>query len=58
MILLPYVRQAPARVQNAREAFLGVRGAKIFYLFLAWIRTINGVSVDRFKSELDKFVLT
>ena len=53
----PYKRQAPARVRNAREASLGVRGARLFNLLPAWIRTIDGVSVDRFKSELDKFLV-
>ena len=51
----PYKRQAPARVQ--REASLGVRGARLFNLLPAWIRTIDGVSVNRFKSELDKFLV-
>ena len=57
MVVIPqYVRQAPARVRNAREASLGVKGGKIFNLLPAWIRTIDGASVDRFKSELDKFL--
>ena len=52
----PIPRQAPARVRNAREATLGVKGARIYNLLPAWIRTISGVSVDRFKSELDRFL--
>ena len=35
---------------------LGVKGAKMFNLLPVWVRTLNGVSVDRFKSELDKFL--
>ena len=57
VVIPPYVRQAPARVRNAREASLGVKGGKIFNLLPAWIRTLNGVTVDRFKSELDKFLV-
>ena len=52
----PYKRQAPARVRNAREASLCVRGARISNILPAWIRTIDGVSVDTFKGELDKFL--
>ena len=52
----PVVRHAPCRVRNAREATLGVKGAKIFNLLPVWIRTMNGISVDKFKSELDKFL--
>ena len=56
VILHPIMRQAPARVRNAREANLGVKGARIFNLLPAWVRTISGVSVDKFKSELDRFL--
>ena len=35
---------------------LGVKGAKIFNLLPVWIRTMSGISVDKFKSELDKFL--
>ena len=52
----PIMRQAPAKVRKAREATLGVKGARIFNLLPAWIRTISGVSVDKFKSELDRFL--
>ena len=40
----------------ARERSLGVRGAQIFNLLPVWIRTLNGISVDSFTSELDKFL--
>ena len=52
----PIPRQAPARVRNAREVTLGVKGARIYNLLPAWIRTISCVSVDMFKSELDWFL--
>ena len=29
---------------------------ELFNLLPVWVRTLNGVSVDRFKSELDKFL--
>ena len=46
----------PAPVRRAREASLSVKGAKIFNILPVWIRTVNGVSVDKFKSELDSFL--
>ena len=49
-------RRACASVRRARESSLAVKGARIFNLLPAWIRTLNGVSVDRFKSELDRFL--
>ena len=49
-------RLTNSAVRNAREASLGVKGAKMFNLLPVWIRTLNGVSVDKFKSELDKFL--
>ena len=52
----PVQRLGNSAVRNAREASLGVKGAKLFNLLPVWIRTLNGVSVDRFKSELDKFL--
>ena len=52
----PVHRLANSAVRQAREASLGVKGAKIFNLLPVWIRTLNGISVDRFKSELDKFL--
>ena len=52
----PVQRLTNSAVRNAREASLGVKGAKMFNLLPVWIRTLNGVSVDKFKSELDKFL--
>ena len=52
----PVVRNSPSRVRSAREATLGVKGGKIFNLLPVWIRNMNGVSVDKFKSELDRFL--
>ena len=52
----PVPKEAPAKVRKAREATLGVKGAKIYNLLPVWIRTISGISVDAFKSELDKFL--
>ena len=46
----------PAPVRRAREASLSVKGAQIFNILPVWIRTVNGVSVDKFKSELDSFL--
>ena len=52
----PVHRQACSAIRRAREGSLGVKGARIFNLLPVWIRTLNGVSVDMFKSELDKFL--
>ena len=49
-------RHAPAAVRRAREASLGVKGARIFNLLPVWIRTLNGVTVDQFKTQLDQFL--
>ena len=58
MLVLPNAvqRDAPAAVKRAREATLGIKGAKMFNLLPAWIRTINGVLVETFKAELDQFL--
>ena len=50
------VRLAPADVRRAKEASLGVKGARIFNLLPVWIRTLNGVNVEKFKYELDRFL--
>ena len=57
---VPYtiVRQAPAAVRRARESPLGVKGVRIFNLLPVWLRTLDGVTVERFKGELDKFLST
>ena len=49
-------RHAPAAVRRAREASLSVKGARIFNLLPVWIRTLNGVTVDEFKTKLDQFL--
>ena len=49
-------RKACASVRRARESSLAVKGARIYNLLPAWIRTLNDVSVERFKSELDRFL--
>ena len=49
-------KNACAAVVRAREASLGVKGARVFNLLPVWIRTLNGVTVDHFKTELDKFL--
>ena len=53
----PVLATAPAAVRRAREASLGVKGARIFNLLPIWIRSISGVSVDKFKAELDSFLV-
>ena len=55
MLVVPNAvqRGAPAAVKRAREATLGCKGAKIFNLLPAWIRNINCVTAEKFKSELD-----
>ena len=57
-MVIPHMvqKKAPAAVRRAREASLGVKGARIFNLLPVWIRTLNGVTVDKFKSELDLFL--
>ena len=47
---------APASVRRARECSNGVKGAKLFNLLPVWLRTMSGVTVERFKGELDKFL--
>ena len=50
------LRHTPAAVRRAREASLGVKGVKIFNLLPVWLRNLDGVTVDQFKGELDKFL--
>ena len=52
----PIQRKSSPAVRRARESSLGVKGARIFNLLPVWIRTLSGVSVDKFKNELDKFL--
>ena len=53
----PIHRTAPASVKRAREASLTVKGARIFNLLPVWIRTVNGVTTDTFKTVLDQFLV-
>ena len=43
-------------VKKAREASIGVKGAKIFNLLPAYIRNINSTDVNVFKTNLDSFL--
>jgi hypothetical protein len=54
----PNVSSAPAAVQRAREASLGVKGSRIFNILPDSIRNTRGGSVDAFKFALDKFLAT
>ena len=54
----PNVSSAPASVQRAREASLGVKGCRIFNILPDSIRNTRGGSVDAFKFALDKFLAT
>ena len=58
MLVVPNAvqRGAPAAEKRARETTLGCKGAKIFNLLPAWIRNINCVTAEKFKSELDLFL--
>jgi hypothetical protein len=55
-VLHDIVMHTPAAVRKAREGSLGVKGLTIFNLLPGWIRSLDGVTVDRFKGELDKFL--
>ena len=50
------VQSSPATVRRAREASLGVKGARIFNLLPTDIRNLDSISVDTFKAELDRFL--
>ena len=47
------VRAAPAKVRNARERSLGVRGVQIFNLLPEQLRSMNSEHIDYFKNHLD-----
>ena len=51
-------QSAPASVKHARDACLSVRGAKLFNLIPAEIRSLEDATVTTFKSLLDEFVQT
>ena len=50
------VASAPAAVRRARECSLGVKGARLFNLLPAHIRSMDSANVDNFKCELDVFL--
>ena len=57
-MVLPHAveRLVLAAVRRAKEASLGLKGARISNLLPVWIRTLNGVNVEKFKYELDRFL--
>ena len=52
----PVVQSSSSLVRKAREASIGVKGAKIFNLLPASIRNMNVENVDLFKKNLDSFL--
>ena len=55
---VPTVRAAaPTRIQNIRRASFGIKGPRLFNSLPMHLRNLTGVSVDMFKSKLDKFLL-
>ena len=56
--LPPIARGCPAAVQQAYEASLRVKGAKLFNLIPAELRNMDGVLVETFKSGLDAWLGT
>ena len=56
--LPPIARGCPAVVQQAYEASLRVKGAKLFNLLPAELRNMDGVMVETFKSRLDAWLGT
>ena len=52
----PVIRSSSAKVRQARESSLGVKGAKIFNLLPAGLRNLNSDHVDRFKANLDAYL--
>ena len=56
---VPHVRtQAPMRIQTIRRASFGIKGPRLFNCLPKHIRNLRGVTVDVFKSNLDKFLST
>ena len=54
--LPPIARGCPAAVQQAYEASLRVKGAKLFNIMPAELRSMNCVMVDTFKLRLDAWL--
>ena len=52
----PVPRSAPSNVRKAREATLGVRGARLFNLLPIYVRNCEVTSIESFKSILDKYL--
>ena len=52
----PVPRSAPANIRRAREASLGVRGAKLFNQLPIHIRNSNVTTIESFKSILDQYL--
>ena len=55
-VIPPYSRKVQAKVRNARESSLAIKGAKIFNLLPAYIRDIDGSDQTYFKSSLDVYL--
>ena len=57
--IIPQVSNtAPRRIQTLRYASLPIRGARLFNILPAHTRNITRCSVNVFKGQLDKFLLT
>ena len=50
------IKSSSSLIRKAREASVGVKGAKIFNLLPAFIRNINSCDVNVFKKSLDSFL--
>ena len=50
------IQSSSSLVKKAREASIGVKGAKIFNLLPAYIRNIDSTDVKVFKTNLDSFL--
>ena len=56
---VPHVRtRAPRRIQSIRRASFGIKGPRLFNCLPKHIRNLKGVTVNKFKSQLDKFLST
>ena len=58
MQIPPFAVGCPASVRQALEASLRVKGGRLFNLLPKEIRDLNDVSVETFKSDLDKWLTT
>ena len=56
---IPHVlSSAPKRIQTIRRASFGIKGPRLFNCLPKQIRNTTNVTVDKFKSQLDKFLAT